>query len=106
MGKVTGFLEIERQDRTYTPAADRLRVVLAVQRGSTASARAASSASRSLASAWLRASVAASTPVAVAITTARESRISLSSPRARGMRRIPYSSSRGPVSSRPSFSSR
>ncbi|MGA7266443.1 MAG: FAD-dependent oxidoreductase, partial [Aestuariivirga sp.] len=25
MGKVTGFLEIERQDRTYTPAADRLR---------------------------------------------------------------------------------
>mgnify|MGYP006286256333 CR=1 FL=1 len=25
MGKVTGFLEIERQDRTYTPAADRVR---------------------------------------------------------------------------------
>ena len=25
MGKVTGFLEIERQDRKYTPAADRLR---------------------------------------------------------------------------------
>ena len=25
MGKVTGFLEIERQDRTYTPAADRIR---------------------------------------------------------------------------------
>ena len=25
MGKVTGFLEIERQDRKYTPAADRVR---------------------------------------------------------------------------------
>ena len=25
MGKVTGFLEIERQDRKYTPAADRIR---------------------------------------------------------------------------------
>ena len=25
MGKVTGFLEIARQDRTYTPAADRVR---------------------------------------------------------------------------------
>ena len=25
MGKITGFLEIERQDRKYTPAADRVR---------------------------------------------------------------------------------
>ena len=25
MGKITGFLEIERQDRTYEPAADRVR---------------------------------------------------------------------------------
>ncbi len=25
MGKVTGFLEIERQERKYTPAADRIR---------------------------------------------------------------------------------
>ena len=25
MGKVTGFLEIERQDRKYKPAADRIR---------------------------------------------------------------------------------
>ncbi len=25
MGKVTGFLEIDRQDRNYKPAADRIR---------------------------------------------------------------------------------
>ena len=25
MGKVTGFLEIDRQDRKYAPAADRIR---------------------------------------------------------------------------------
>ncbi len=25
MGKVTGFLEIDRQDRRYAPAADRIR---------------------------------------------------------------------------------
>jgi len=25
MGKVTGFLEIDRQDRRYKPAADRIR---------------------------------------------------------------------------------
>ena len=25
MGKVTGFLEIERQDRSYKPAGDRIR---------------------------------------------------------------------------------
>ena len=25
MGKVTGFIEIERHDRTYKPAADRIR---------------------------------------------------------------------------------
>ena len=25
MGKITGFLEIERQDRSYEPAADRVR---------------------------------------------------------------------------------
>jgi glutamate synthase (NADPH/NADH) small chain len=25
MGKVTGFLEIDRQDRKYKPAADRIR---------------------------------------------------------------------------------
>ena len=25
MGKITGFLEIEREDRTYEPAADRIR---------------------------------------------------------------------------------
>ena len=25
MGKITGFLEIDRQDRTYEPAADRIR---------------------------------------------------------------------------------
>ena len=25
MGKITGFLEIERQDRTYAPASDRVR---------------------------------------------------------------------------------
>ena len=25
MGKVTGFLEVDRQDRKYSPAADRIR---------------------------------------------------------------------------------
>ena len=25
MGKITGFLEIEREDRTYEPASDRIR---------------------------------------------------------------------------------
>ena len=25
MGKITGFLEIDREDRTYEPAADRIR---------------------------------------------------------------------------------
>ena len=37
MGKITGFLEIEREDRTYEPAADRVRhyreFIIAAERG-------------------------------------------------------------------------
>ena len=37
MGKITGFLEIDRQDRTYEPAADRVRhfreFIVPVERG-------------------------------------------------------------------------